>query len=115
MRGTVQGVGFRPTVWRLARECGVTGEVLNDADGVLIRAYGETAALELLARRLERESPPLARIDSISRLSCEWPGVAPDDFTIVASVAGKANTSVAADAATCPACIADVEDPGNRR
>ena len=115
VRGTVQGVGFRPTVWRLARECGVTGEVLNDADGVLIRAFGESEALESLARRLEQESPPLARIEAIFRASCEWPGVAPDDFTIVASVAGKANTSVAADAATCPACIADIEDPGNRR
>lgn len=115
VRGTVQGVGFRPTVWRLARECGVTGEVLNDADGVLIRAYGESAALESLARRLERESPPLARIDAISRAACEWPGAAPDEFTIVASVAGKANTSVAADAATCPECIADISDPGNRR
>ena len=93
----------------------MAGEVLNDADGVLIRAFGEAAALDLLTRRLERESPPLARIDAISRTACDWPGVAPADFSIVESVAGKANTSVAADAATCPACAADIEDPANRR
>ncbi|MEE4162195.1 MAG: carbamoyltransferase HypF [Woeseiaceae bacterium] len=116
VRGTVQGVGFRPTVWRLARECGVTGEVLNDADGVLIRAYGESGAIESLATRLEREPPPLARIEAIRRSALvDGSRTAPTDFTIVASVDGKANTNVAADAATCPACLADIRDPGNRR
>lgn len=116
VRGTVQGVGFRPTVWRLARECGITGEVLNDADGVLIRAFGETGAIESLATRLERESPPLARIEGIRRsVLADGLHAVPSEFTIVASVDGKANTNVAADAATCPACIADIRDPANRR
>jgi hydrogenase maturation protein HypF len=115
VRGTVQGVGFRPTVWRLARECGVTGEVLNDADGVLIRAWGEQGALESLAERIAHESPPLARIEAISRAAVARPGGAPADFTIASSVPGKATTSVAADAATCPECMADIADPDNRR
>lgn len=115
VQGTVQGVGFRPTVWRLARECGITGHVLNDAGGVLIEAWGQSAAVETLARRLSDESPPLARIDAIERRILEAPGQAPDAFTIVASVDGKADTHVAADAATCPECLEDIRDPDNRR
>ena len=63
VRGRVQGVGFRPTVWRMAREFGLSGDVRNDAEGVLIRVAGETAAIAALLDRLQREPPPLARID----------------------------------------------------
>ena len=113
--GTVQGVGFRPTVWRLAQECGITGHVLNDAGGVLIEAWGKTDAVDALATRLVDELPPLARIDTVDRRRLETSGAAPDAFTIVASVDGRADTNIAADAACCDACRDDVHDPANRR
>ena len=114
VRGLVQGVGFRPTVWRLARRFGLLGEVLNDGEGVLIHAWGEQAALDAFRHALATEPPPLARIDSIEIA----PGEARfkgEGFHIVESQAGAVRTGVAADAATCPACLADIRDPSNRR
>ncbi|MDX1606203.1 MAG: acylphosphatase, partial [Candidatus Competibacterales bacterium] len=67
VRGLVQGVGFRPTVWRLARSAGLDGEVRTDGAGVLIRAWGDPAGIERFCDRLCREPPPLARIDSLER------------------------------------------------
>ncbi len=113
--GIVQGVGFRPTVWRLAKECGVVGEVWNDAGGVLIHAWGSRASLEELVRRLQAEPPPLSRIEAIARTSLDFPGEPPGEFRIVSSREGEVRTGVAADAATCPACLAEVLDPANRR
>ncbi len=114
VRGIVQGVGLRPTVWRLAREGGLRGEVWNDAEGVLIHAWGEAPALDNFVERLQREAPPLARIDGVERAALD--GLAPpEDFRILLSRDGEARTGVAADAATCPACLAEVLDPDNRR
>ncbi len=61
VRGRVQGVGFRPTVWRLGRDLGLRGEVLDDGEGVLVRAGGSAAAIETLVATLRRDPPPLAR------------------------------------------------------
>ena len=113
--GTVQGVGFRPTVWRLASECGVVGSVRNDANGVLIEAWGEDAALNALIERIEADRPPLSIIDGIQRTAVSLDGPAPSSFTIEASASGRSATNVAADAATCSACLEDISDPGNRR
>ncbi len=113
--GTVQGVGFRPTVWRLARECGVVGDVRNDAEGVLIHAWGEDAALASLTNRLLEEQPPLSRIESIARTPLAHAPDAPRDFSIVASDLGDTATDVAADAATCADCLDEVMDPHDRR
>ena len=66
VRGLVQGVGFRPTVWRLARDCGLAGDVWNDAEGVMIRAWGRPADLDRFLRRLEEQPPPLASILGIA-------------------------------------------------
>src|SRR4051812_11676104 len=65
VRGTVQGVGFRPTVWRLARENNLVGHVLNDSCGVLIRATGEQARIARFLSCLESSPPPLSRIESL--------------------------------------------------
>ena len=65
LRGRVQGVGFRPKVWRMARELGLAGEVLNDAEGVLLRVGGEPARIAAFLDGIERELPPLARVDAI--------------------------------------------------
>jgi hydrogenase maturation protein HypF len=114
VRGLVQGVGFRPNVWRLARAFGLTGEVLNDGEGVLIRAWGSSAAVARFELALKREAPPLARIDAIERIALIG-GARPDDFRIVASEHGAVATGIVPDAATCPACLAEVLDSENRR
>ncbi|MEM9208967.1 MAG: carbamoyltransferase HypF [Pseudomonadota bacterium] len=113
--GTVQGVGFRPTVWRIADECGLTGTVKNDAEGVLIEAWGEARALDLLIHRLRTDCPPLSIIDTIERTSMVPAREPPSEFLISRSESGRAATNVAADAATCDACLDDIRSPENRR
>ncbi|MBT3072072.1 carbamoyltransferase HypF [Rhodomicrobium sp. Az07] len=113
VRGLVQGVGFRPHVWRIARELGLTGDVLNDAEGVLIRAFGPREALDALIAALADRAPPLARIERIE--TAPLAGPAPDGFRIVGSGAGDVTTGIVPDAATCPACLADIRDPQSRR
>ena len=115
VRGTVQGVGLRPTVWRLARETGVAGSVLNDAEGVLITAVATPTQIDALVQRLAAEPPPLAQIDSIERRPQALPSPLPEEFVIDASRQGSAHTAVAADAATCAACVAEIFDPFARR
>jgi hydrogenase maturation protein HypF len=114
IRGLVQGVGFRPRVWRLARDCRLTGEVWNDAEGVMIRAWGQPPDLDRFLARLDEEPPPLARIDAV-----EWEpfdGSPIDEgFHIVPSRAGEVHTGVVPDAATCQACLAEIVSPGDRR
>jgi len=113
VRGCVQGVGFRPAVWKLARELGVTGEVLNDGQGVLIRAGGEPAVLASFLARLRRERPPLARIEGFETRT--YSGALSGEFRIVASEGGAVRTQIAPDAAICDACAADMADPFGRR
>lgn len=111
IRGLVQGVGFRPYVWRLAGELGINGWVRNDGDGVTLLAAGQR--LDDFLARLPHEKPPLARIDAIdSAASDERPA---PGFVIRDSVAGAVRTAIGPDAAICPACIADLCDPSNRR
>ena len=114
VRGLVQGVGFRPTVWRLAQRFGLSGEVLNDGEGVLIHAWGPPAALAEFEITLSMDVPPLARIDSIecTPLATVFDGTG---FRIVESQRGAVRTGIAADAPACPACLADIRDPANRR
>lgn len=114
VRGLVQGVGFRPFVWQLATSAGLAGEVLNDADGVLIRTSGTPSEIERFAVLLKRQAPPLARIETVevSRLDTQPEG---DDFRISASREGQVSTGFVPDAATCLDCIAEILDPENRR
>lgn len=112
--GLVQGVGFRPTVWRIATSLGLAGHVRNDAAGVEVALWGSAADLAVFRSRLAAECPPLARIDRIEveRL----PGACLEDgFRIAASLGGEANTGIVADAACCPDCLAEILDPGDRR
>lgn len=113
VRGRVQGVGFRPTVWRIARELGLNGEVLNDADGVLVRLGGSGAAIARFLERMEAERPPLGRIDHFE--TRPFGGDLPREFRIAESVGGTAHTQVTPDAAICEACAAEVVDPFARR
>ena len=114
VRGLVQGVGFRPTVWHLANECGLVGEVWNDAQGVLIHAWGDADQVEHFVARLQKEPPPLSRIEGLERTPLTT-GEAPDDFSIVESRQGEVRTGIVPDAATCDACLQDELDPANRR
>lgn len=113
VRGLVQGVGFRPWVWRLATEAGLHGDVRNDGAGVLIRAWGSTQQLASFSAMLDRDRPPLARVEAIERRPLA--GLPPEAFTITASMPGEIDTGVVPDAATCPACLTEVLDPNNRR
>ncbi|MBD2359040.1 carbamoyltransferase HypF [Tolypothrix sp. FACHB-123] len=113
IRGTVQGVGFRPTVYRIAKACGLRGDVCNDGQGVLIRAVGSEAALEEFIQRLQQECPPLAKIQEIIRTPDvdEWEFA---DFAIAHSISGTVNTEISPDAAICPQCQQEIFDPFSR-
>ncbi len=114
VRGAVQGVGFRPFVYRIARELGLHGHVYNDAEGVLIEAQGEPAALAALRRRLKDEAPPLSRVEAVESrvLPLRDAGEA---FTILESRGGAVKTGIPPDVATCDDCLAELFAPGNRR
>lgn len=111
VRGQVQGVGFRPFVWQLAREMGLRGHVLNDPQGVWIAVYG--ARIDDFAARLRADAPPLARVDEVVISPYEF-AQAPQDFQIIASVGRGADTRVTPDAATCPACLDEIRGDGRR-
>jgi len=118
VRGTVQGVGFRPTVHRLAAELGLGGTVWNDAEGVGILLRGTPAAIDALVSRLTGpDRPPLARIEDLVREPVDDEPTL-GTFRIAASDAGGAPTrvtDVSPDAGTCAACLAETLDPTERR
>ncbi|WP_280068408.1 carbamoyltransferase HypF [Escherichia coli] len=111
IRGKVQGVGFRPFVWQLAQQLNLHGDVCNDGDGVEVR-LGEDPETFLV--QLYQHCPPLARIDSVEREPFIWSQL-PTEFTIRQSTGGTMNTQIVPDAATCPACLAEMNTPGERR
>lgn len=114
IRGLVQGVGFRPAVWRFAKDCGLTGEVLNDGQGVLIRAWGQHQELDQFVNLISNGAPALARIDHIERKPIHEP-CPRDDFKIVESNNESVQTGVTPDAATCLDCLEETLDPSSRR
>jgi len=114
VRGVVQGVGFRPFVYRLAREEGLGGGIGNDTDGVTIEIEGDGARVESFLLRLRSEAPALARIDQMDVREIEAKNER--SFRIVASeVLGAVATGIPADAATCPDCLRELFDPADRR
>ncbi|MFH2054402.1 MAG: carbamoyltransferase HypF [bacterium] len=114
VRGLVQGVGFRPFVYRLANMLQLTGSVRNNSQGVQIEIEGATTALSEFQRRLVAELPPLARIDSVD---CdELPLRGDGAFSVGRSDASGASSAlVLPDMATCPDCLSEILDPGDRR
>jgi hydrogenase maturation protein HypF len=113
VRGRVQGVGFRPFVWRLAHDLGLAGDVRNDGEGVLIRAAGSESALAVLLSRLVSEPPPLAVVTSVEpRPLADALG---SGFVIIESGGGPTLTEVAPDAAMCADCARELADKGDRR
>ncbi len=113
--GQVQGVGFRPCVYRLARELGLTGFVGNTSEGVLIEIQGAPAAVECFPRRLREGLPPLARLIG---LVSETIGTQLDEtaFSIVSSHGRRGHhVLISPDVGLCADCAADMRDPANRR
>ncbi|MEH1797234.1 carbamoyltransferase HypF [Nostoc sp.] len=113
VRGTVQGVGFRPTVYRLAKACGLDGDVCNDGEGVLIRVSGSEEAITEFVARLQTECPPLAKINQLIRTPYKGEFKF-DNFVISSSVNSAIKTEIVPDAATCPQCQKEIFDPFSR-
>jgi hydrogenase maturation protein HypF len=114
VEGTVQGVGFRPFVYRVATDLGLAGWVLNDSRGVLIEAEGESGALDQLLRRVRAEAPPLAIIERIGEQRIAATGES--RFRITESAdGGAAEAAISPDVATCDDCLAELMDPADRR
>lgn len=112
--GLVQGVGFRPWVWRLANAAELRGEVFNDAGGVLVRLFCQQAQLDVFLGQLRQDMPALARIDAIEVTALQATAP-PSEFSIAASQTGAIHTGITPDAATCAECRCDIQDPNNRR
>jgi hydrogenase maturation protein HypF len=115
VRGTVQGVGFRPFVHRLAHRHRISGFVLNDAEGVLVEAEGAPGDLAAFTAAIAAEAPPLARVASVEATACDPRHE--DGFAIVRSPGGASarTTLISPDAATCDDCLRELFDPGDRR
>ena len=114
VRGVVQGVGFRPFVYRIAAEEKLAGFIGNDTDGVTIEIEGSPTSVDSFLARLHSEAPPLSRIDSITVREAQPTGET--GFRIVASeVLGNVSTGIPADAATCLDCLRELLSPADRR
>jgi hydrogenase maturation protein HypF len=114
VRGVVQGVGFRPFVYRLATGLGLTGWVINDTRGVFIEVEGKRGAQDRLLERLASEHPERAVIHSVESSWLEPVGFV--EFEIRHSdESGEKSVSVPPEIATCQACLAEVLDPADRR
>lgn len=114
VRGTVQGVGFRPYVYALAHRLQVGGLVRNDAQGVVIEVEGAPAVLDAFLDALPAQAPPLAMIEQVETEPMAPTGQA--SFTIVASAAGgPAQVPLSPDVATCADCLRELFNPDDRR
>jgi hydrogenase maturation protein HypF len=114
VEGTVQGVGFRPYVYRLAGELGCSGHVFNDARGVVVEVEAGAAEIERFLARLPAEAPPLAHVERV--LAEPVPATGSSEFAIVASPAGgEPSALVSPDTATCAECLEELFDPVDRR
>jgi hydrogenase maturation protein HypF len=115
VRGIVQGVGFRPFVFSLARDRALRGKVFNNAAGVLIDVEGESAAIAQFVNELKLKSPPLSIVESVE-LSLLPDAAGFRDFRIVESEStGETLVPISADIATCEDCLREIFDPRDRR
>ncbi|MDW8130541.1 MAG: carbamoyltransferase HypF [Bryobacterales bacterium] len=114
LHGAVQGVGFRPFVYRLATEMGLAGWVLNSSAGLVIEVEGSPEELERFRSRLEIERPPASLV--LAREASWLPAKGYAGFRILPSdEAAEKTAAVLPDLATCPECLAEMLDPANRR
>ncbi|MDR3735562.1 MAG: carbamoyltransferase HypF [Acidobacteriaceae bacterium] len=114
VHGVVQGVGFRPYVYQLAHQHGLTGFVMNSTAGVVIEIEGAPAALDTFVHALTAQAPPLVEINSVARTT--MPAAGDREFVIRPSDIGPvAFTLIPPDICVCDDCLRDVRDPANRR
>ena len=113
MHGVVQGVGFRPHVYALARYLDLAGAVWNTADGVVVEVEGREADLAAFCDRVSRQAPPLARVTDV--IVEDLPPVGGTAFSIKDSEDAGGRTFVSPDVTICDDCLGDLLDPGNRR
>jgi hydrogenase maturation protein HypF len=114
VRGAVQGVGFRPFIYRLASDMGLSGWVLNSPQGVFIEAEGSKNRLDEFVLRIEKERPPRSSIQSLEYSFLDPIGYS--GFEIRSSnTSGACTTLVLPDIATCPDCVREIFDPRDRR
>jgi hydrogenase maturation protein HypF len=112
--GIVQGVGFRPHVYRVARQLGLTGSVWNDPAGATVRLYGDPDVIDSFVDALIKRPPPLARIDSVKRSPLD--GAVPPTFEIAESRSDLERVClVSPDVATCDDCLRELFDPSDFR
>ncbi len=111
--GTVQGVGFRPTVYRIAKDLKLNGDICNDGEGVLIRVSGSQTSIEEFIQRIQQESPTLAKINQLTRIPSPEKSVF-HDFVISSSINTSVKTQIVPDAATCEDCKQEIFDPLSR-
>ncbi len=116
VRGVVQGVGFRPFVWRLATELGLDGTVINRAGQVEIEVAGSAEAVEAFAGRIRTDAPPRARVEEVVVRPIERAPAAGSGFTIEESEAVASTERLfPPDIATCDDCLRELFDPNDRR
>jgi len=114
IRGAVQGVGFRPFVYRLATSLGLSGWVLNDIRGVFLEVEGDPEQLSAFRERVLSETPPRARIQGLNESWLDPIGY--EGFQIRTSDAkGTKTVLILPDIATCQDCLTEILDPENRR
>jgi hydrogenase maturation protein HypF len=111
--GVVQGVGFRPFVYHLARELGLAGFVLNDGGGVLAEVEGPADAVAAFLARLKTDAPAAARVDAVATAAV--PPRGERGFVIAFSEPGASRTLVSPDLATCEDCLRELREGGDRR
>ena len=109
IQGIVQGVGFRPTVFRVAKKLGLKGHVLNTGSNVEVVINGNP---DIFMAALKEALPPLAKIDDFVIEDCDEPDT---EFQIIQSSTGSRNSPFPPDAAMCQDCLAELNQPGNRR
>jgi hydrogenase maturation protein HypF len=115
IKGIVQGVGFRPFVFGLARENALRGHVFNNQAGVLVDVEGECHRIDRFIERIKTDSPPLSLVESVTRLD-NLAAQNYADFLIVPSQAnGSRSLPISADVATCADCLREMSDPADRR
>lgn len=114
VKGRVQGVGFRPFIYRLAHQYRIRGTVQNNMDGVFIHAEGEAGDLDAFIEGIRCEAPRLSKIHALESKALAWKGFS--DFTIIPSEReGKSSLVIPIDSAVCADCLREMRDPSNFR
>ncbi len=113
--GRVQGVGFRPLVYRYAVDHALSGFVENTPEGVFIEVEGETSRVNSFINRLKETPPPLSKIRNFETTDVAVRKIEKDFRILLSNNSGKKDVEISPDLAICPDCLNDIRSPGNRR